>query len=1051
MNEQKLLSALALGERMAQPDGAASWSPSLARRRLRRWKKTPPFHLEGMLDRRLASAGLDRRRFLYLLGQESATLPRGAASPRWLARLDQGLHSPPIAPQVELRFSRMEGAGRLCRAFAPWIDAGYRALVRGLEQVERRSDSPPWEPEVVAAGLLGALLGRITWIAGRALVLEMHVAGLEERLTGASPVERFESWLEQLARPEVLAEILENYPLLGRRVVEEVDRWRKSSLLVLEDLEQDWAEIAATIPGAAQAGTLESIDAGQGDLHEGGRSVAILRFAGGFRLVYKPRSLEVDRHFAVLAARVGEIAGMEITRPVALVPKAGHGWQEYVPHTPCQSPEQLEAYYRRLGGLLALLEILGATDLHHENLVADGPFPVPIDLETLFQPATPDPRFESEVDRRMAEDASRSVLRVGLLPDAAADAELGLDLSGIGAEEGREGRMLVPTWAEENTDAMHLEKRPARIGATAHRPRLGGSSPSPLSFASQLAAGFEKVYRAVHVARDELLEAGGLLDAFEKAEIRVLVRNTAVYELVLDRCYHPHALRHGLEWERVLDGLWTEVEFRPELEAFVAAERHDLMAGDIPVFRTRAGSRRLYAASGELPVPLSLSGLDRSRRRIAGLGEEDLERQLWLIRAAMTGLVQEDSDKGLDAVPPTRLGSGPEAGALAAALSLGRRLGAQAIRAGGRANWLGLIFSGLGRWTLSPLGAGLYDGIDGVVLFLAYLAEATGDSEMRGLADEALRTALEDPAADLRSLGVGAFDGRCSRLYLLTHLAALWQREDLADRARQIVRSLGDAVASDDAHDVISGAAGALVVLEGAWRRLGIDEAREQALACGRHLVDSARRMDGGLAWPARGDAAPRGMTGFSHGSAGIAWALAYLHRVTGETAFADAARDALVHERRLLDDDQHDGAVRRNAMGEVRAWCHGSPGVGLGRLGCFGLGDDQAVEADLRAAVKDTLSRGFTDVHCLCHGSLGNLEVVERTAEVLGDRALEEAARIRWQSLYEGLVTKGVVCGTPSGVETPALMTGLAGVGMALLRHAAPGVPSPLLLEPPA
>ena len=172
-------------------------------------------------------------------------------------------------------------------------------------------------------------------------------------------------------------------------------------------------------------------------------------------------------------------------------------------------------------------------------------------------------------------------------------------------------------------------------------------------------------------------------------------------------------------------------------------------------------------------------------------------------------------------------------------MSLGRRLGGQAIRAGGRANWVGLIFSGQGRWTVSPLGAGLYDGIDGVALFLAYLADATGDPEMRGLAEEALRTALEDPAADERSLGLGAFDGRCSRIYLLTHLAALWQRDDLAERARRIALGLGEAVAADDAHDVISGAAGALVVLDGAWQRLGIEAAREQAGSGGQAHSES--------------------------------------------------------------------------------------------------------------------------------------------------------------------------------------------------------------------
>jgi hypothetical protein len=45
-----------------------------------------------------------------------------------------------------------------------------------------------------------------------------------------------------------------------------------------------------------------------------------------------------------------------------------------------------------------------------------------------------------------------------------------------------------------------------------------------------------------------------------------------------------------------------------------------------------------------------------------------------------------------------------------------------------------------------------------------------------------------------------------------------------------------------------------------------------------------------------------------------------------------------------------------------------------------------------------------------------------------------------------------GWVTGVPLGVETPGLMTGLAGIGYELLRLAAPErVPSVLLLAPPA
>ena len=52
---------------------------------------------------------------------------------------------------------------------------------------------------------------------------------------------------------------------------------------------------------------------------------------------------------------------------------------------------------------------------------------------------------------------------------------------------------------------------------------------------------------------------------------------------------------------------------------------------------------------------------------------------------------------------------------------------------------------------------------------------------------------------------------------------------------------------------------------------------------------------------------------------------------------------------------------------------------------------------------------------------------------------------------VLESLERDGWLCGVPEGVETPGLMTGLAGIGYGLLRLADPGrVPSVLAFEGP-
>ncbi|MDP9370656.1 MAG: hypothetical protein M3Q03_20715, partial [Chloroflexota bacterium] len=96
------------------------------------------------------------------------------------------------------------------------------------------------------------------------------------------------------------------------------------------------------------------------------------------------------------------------------------------------------------------------------------------------------------------------------------------------------------------------------------------------------------------------------------------------------------------------------------------------------------------------------------------------------------------------------------------------------------------------------------------------------------------------------------------------------------------------------------------------------------------------------------------------------------------------------------------------------------------------------------------TLTHRFAGSHCLCHGALGNLELVLQAATALGEpRWRGELAR--WSAIVLASVAHdGARCANRLAVESPGLMTGLAGIGYGLLRLAAPTrVPSVLLLEP--
>jgi lantibiotic modifying enzyme len=194
-------------------------------------------------------------------------------------------------------------------------------------------------------------------------------------------------------------------------------------------------------------------------------------------------------------------------------------------------------------------------------------------------------------------------------------------------------------------------------------------------------------------------------------------------------------------------------------------------------------------------------------------------------------------------------------------------------------------------------------------------------------------------------------------------------------------------------------------------------------------------------------------LSGFSHGAAGFALALGELASITRAQRFQEAALAALAYERSTFSPEAGNWRDLRHSGGLFSmGWCHGAPGIGLSRLRGLRTLEDELLRTELATAVETTSTSGFGMNHSLCHGDLGNLELLMAAGEALGDgeRWSQRGSRLAGAILCS-IQETGWQCGTATGVEVPGLMTGLAGIGYGLLRMAAPArVPSVLMLEPP-
>jgi type 2 lantibiotic biosynthesis protein LanM len=318
---------------------------------------------------------------------------------------------------------------------------------------------------------------------------------------------------------------------------------------------------------------------------------------------------------------------------------------------------------------------------------------------------------------------------------------------------------------------------------------------------------------------------------------------------------------------------------------------------------------------------------------------------------------------------------------------------------------------------------------------------------------------LEQAKGVLQS--IGGFAGWGGPIYAITHLGCLWERADLLERADQYVELIPELIPEDKRFDVLGGAAGCISSLLGLYRITGSRRVLEIASQCGDHLLTQAQPMEQGIGW-VQEDLSTRPLTGFSHGNAGITWALLQLWSVAKQERYRKAVLDALSYERSLFSararnwPDLRDPELLGRASsgtGEdfMIAWCHGASGIGFSRLKSLGHLDNREIREEIDIALGTTLEQGFGGNHSLCHGDLGNLDFILEASRILDKPLLDGQVNQLSAMVLESASRYGWLCGVPLNVETPGLMTGLAGIGYEMLRLASPSeVPSILMMEPP-
>ena len=430
---------------------------------------------------------------------------------------------------------------------------------------------------------------------------------------------------------------------------------------------------------------------------------------------------------------------------------------------------------------------------------------------------------------------------------------------------------------------------------------------------------------------------------------------------------------------------------------------------------------------------------------------------------------------------------------LTTAERIGIQLARTAIWDQGYCNWMGWHTVPTGQpvplYKWQSLGPSVYEGTAGIAWFLIDLADGTGEELFKRTAVGAVRHAIRHADDGRQRYSLSLFSGAFGIALTALKAGHCLNQPELVDEGWRLLLRFSESAAVDFEDDIIGGISGALPCLialcqcrsqdsQFQWLEEFIDRVSHQLLAhstCGSS--DEAQTAPGRY-W-ANESFSPYGLTGYSHGNAGMLNALAEVAHFRKDPSLMQSAKECLVYERehyraefqnwldlRQLDPPLTDDAPKsKPARGDFLekasaslAWCHGAPGIGLGRLRTMQLmGEDSEIELEIQRAIDATqvglaFSPDQSPNFSLCHGVFGNAELILAAQESpLSLRVDETPFFNQLDYVLEHQRNPHVPwkCGTQDGRSTPGLMLGIAGMGAALLRLADSRYRLPLLITP--
>ncbi|KNY28949.1 type 2 lanthipeptide synthetase LanM [Pseudobacteroides cellulosolvens] len=452
--------------------------------------------------------------------------------------------------------------------------------------------------------MIDNILDKLTALSYRTIIVETNIAKLDKRLKGETSLERGKYYTHNLLRDmDYLKEVYFVYPelykVLKRTILYNVCYFEE----IISNIKSNLNELEKTFKDGKSLGKIQSIMLGNGDTHNNGKTVATIKFSRKV-LMYKPRSFSMEKAYDSFIKWVNNrIPGFSPLNTCKTYGIKAAGWMEFIEHSECKAMEEVNEFYLKMGELLCLFYTLNSKDCHCENIIANGKYPILIDLETVLH--TDECHKNEEIDSVEAyidnyiQNSVNSVLILPALLQNFNTNEV-MEIGAIGSGKAKKSPFKTQKITNFDSDNISVENVYKEISDAGNYPLYDGKKVGGNGYIGYVRQGFVSTYKWILENKDEYIDK--IKELFNNVECRVIYKATNDYNQLISTSYHPDLLHNGMDrivyFHRIgilikdIDNFDEQKLYQTEIEA--------MLNGDVPSFIINADSHKAINHKNEV-------------------------------------------------------------------------------------------------------------------------------------------------------------------------------------------------------------------------------------------------------------------------------------------------------------------------------------------------------------------------------------------------------------------------------------------------------------------